>query len=494
MKRPLRRLGTAVIVMIGLLLANIAYTQVIKANDYRADPNNKRTLVAEYSRQRGQITAAGGVVLARSDPVNDQYQYQRVYPGAGMYANLTGYYSMRYGPTGLERNQNEILSGDSPELIAGQLSDLITGRDPRGGNVELTVVPAVQQAAYTAMTDKKYVGAVVAIEPSTGKILAMVSTPSYNPNPLASHRDAVQRKAYNALLNDDPSPLVNRATGAVYPPGSTFKLVIAAAALQQEYTPQTPVTGKSKINLPDTGGATLSNFGGETCGNGGGADVSLTEALAFSCNTAFAQVAMSVGTVPIRRQAEALGIDVAPPPDIGVDLVGSRLGDVPDTAALAQTGIGQRDVAMSPFQMAWITATIANRGDQMAPHLIAKTTKPDLSVISQTQPESLGQAIPIPVADEVRDMMVASEKETLGSGAISNLVIASKTGTAEHGTDPKHTPPHAWYVAFAPADNPKVAVAVMVENGGGLGLDATGSKVAAPIGRSVIAAALAGGP
>ena len=136
-KRPLRRLGTAVIVMIGLLLANIAYTQVIKADDYRADPNNKRTLVAEYSRQRGQITAAGGVVLARSDPVDDQYSYQRVYPGGAVYADLTGYYSMRYGPTGLERNQNEILSGEAPELIAGQLSDLITGRDPRGGNVEI---------------------------------------------------------------------------------------------------------------------------------------------------------------------------------------------------------------------------------------------------------------------------------------------------------------------------------------------------------------------
>jgi len=490
-KKPLRRLGVAVIVMIGLLLANIAYTQVIKADDYRADPNNKRTLVAEYSRQRGQITAAGGVVLARSDPVNDQYQYQRVYPGAEVYANLTGYYSMRYGPTGLERNQNDILSGESPELIAGQLSDLITGRDPRGGNVELNVVPAVQQAAYSAMTEKNYVGAVVAIEPSSGKILAMVSTPSYDPNPLASHSDEVQRQAYNALVNANPSPLVNRAIGAVYPPGSTFKLVIAAAALQNGYTPQTPVTGEPTINLPGTGGATLSNFGGETCGNGGGADVPLTEALAFSCNTAFAQVAMAVGAGPIRQQAAALGVD-GNPVDIGMDVVGSRLGDVPDTAALAQTGIGQRDVAVTPFQMAWVTATIANGGDRMVPHLIAKTTKPDLSVISQTSPESLGQAIPIPVADQIRDMMIESEKQTLGSGSISGLTIASKTGTAEHGTDPKNTPPHTWYTAFAPADNPKVAVAVMVENGGDLGLDATGSKVAAPIGRSVIAAALAG--
>jgi len=493
MKRPLRKLGMAMIVMFALLLGNIAYTQVIKADDYRADPNNKRTLVAEYSRQRGQITAAGGVVLARSDPVEDQYSYQRVYPGGALYANLTGYYSMRYGPTGLERNQNPILSGEAPELIAGQLSDLITGRDPRGGNVELNIVPAVQQAAYSAMADKNYVGAVVALQPATGEVLAMVSTPSYDPNPLASHSDSVQRQAYNDLVNADPSPLVPRAIGAVYPPGSTFKLSVAASALQQGYTPQTLVTGESKITLPDTGGATLSNFAGETCGNGGGADVSLTEALAFSCNTAFAEVAMSLGVVPVRRQAEALGVD-GKPLDIGLDVVGSRLGEIPDTAALAQTGIGQRDVAVTPFQMAWMTATIANRGDKMEPHLIAKTTKPDLTVISETQPESLGQAIPISVADQLRDMMIETEKETPGSGGIADLVIASKTGTAEHGTDPKNTPPHAWYVAFAPADNPQVAVAVMVENGGDLGLDATGSKVAAPVGRSVIAAALAGGP
>lgn len=492
MKRPLRRLGTAVIVMVVLLLGNIAYTQVIKSDDYRADPNNKRTLVAEYSRQRGQITAAGGVVLARSDPIDDQYSYQRVYPEGAAYAHPVGYYSMRYGPTGIERNQNQILSGEAPELIAGQLSDLITGRDPRGGNVQLTLVPAVQQAAYSAMTEKGYVGAVVAIEPATGNIQAMVSTPSYDPNPLASHSDATQRQAYNDLVNADPSPLLNRAVSAVYPPGSVFKLVIAAAALQNGYTPQTTVTGEATITLPATGGTTLSNYAGGTCANAGGADVTLTQAMAFSCNTAFAEVAMSLGAPVVRKQAEALGV-TGDGVDIGLDVVGSRLGDIPDTAALAQTGIGQRDVAVTPFEMAWVTATIANRGDQMAPHMIAETTKPDLTVISQTRPQSLGQAIPIPVADQLRDMMIESEKETPLSGSIADLVIASKTGTAEHGTDPKNTPPHAWYVAFAPADNPKIAVAVMVEDGGDQGVAATGARVAGPIGRSVIAAALAGG-
>lgn len=497
MRRPLRNVGTAVIVLITLLLANVTYIQVIRSESYRNDPNNRRTLVAEYSRQRGQITAVGGVVLARSDPVDDPYRYQRVYPNGELYADLTGYYSMRYGPTGLERSQNEVLSGEAPDLIAGQLSDLITGRDPRGGNVELTVVPAVQEAAFNAMRDKGYVGAVVALRPSTGEILAMVSTPSYDPTPLASHSDTVQRAAYNALIpspdSGEASPLLNRATQAVYPPGSTFKVVVAAAALQQDFTADTPVTGAATITLPDTGGATLSNFQGNDCAGGGGRDVPLRDALAYSCNTAFAEVAMELGADPLREQAVALGWN-PDGMDVGLEVVPSRLGVIPDAAALAQTGIGQRDVVATPMEMAMVASTIANQGERMQPYLIGKTTKPDLSVIAQTDPQSLGQAMPPPVAATVRDMMVASEQRTPGSGGIANLVIASKTGTAEHGVDPKNTPPHGWYIAFAPADNPQVAVAVLVENGGSGGLEATGSQTAGPVGRAVLAAALAGGP
>ncbi|MBM9468477.1 penicillin-binding transpeptidase domain-containing protein [Nakamurella leprariae] len=501
MRRPLQRVGTAVTVLVVLLLANITWIQVVKSDDYREDPNNRRTLVAEYSRQRGQITAAGGVVLARSDPVDDQYRYQRVYPGGPVYADLTGYYSMRYGPTGLERTQNDLLSGESPDLFAGQLSDLITGRDPRGGNVELTIVPAVQQAAYDALTAQGWAGAVVAIRPSTGEVLAMASTPSYDPNPLASHSDATQREAYNALVApadpDAPSPLINRATNDVYPPGSTFKLIIAAAALQAGDTPETLVTGQSQIVLPGTGGATLSNFLGEDCADAGGADVTMTQALAFSCNTAFAELAMSLGADAVQEQAAAFGFGEDLSESLGLSVEDSRVGDIGDIAALAQTGIGQRDVVATPLQMAQVVAAIANRGEAMTPHVIARTTAPDLSVIEQTEPESLGQVVPMSVADSIGDMMIASERETPGSGSIAGLTIASKTGTAEHGVDPKNTPPHGWYVAYAPAGDPSqpppVAVAVLVENGGNGDLAATGSRTAAPIGRAVLAAALAAG-
>ncbi len=488
----MRRLGVAVIVMMTLLMANLTYIQVVKAVSYRNDPNNKRTVLEEYSRARGQITADGGVVLATSTRSDDAYRYQRSYPGGAMYANLTGYYSLRYGPTGLERLQNDLLSGDDPELLVDRLSDLITGRDPQGGNVQLTVVPAVQKAAYDGLAEKGYVGAVVAIKPSTGAILAMASTPSFDPDPLASHSEARQRKAYNDIVAASPSPILNRAIGAVYPPGSTFKLVVSAAALQHGYTTETEVTGAPTITLPDTGGATLSNYDHEDCGDGGGSPVPLIEALAHSCNTAYATVAMAVGASELRKQAAAFGIDGQDWDLDGFPVAGSRTGDMADDAAVAQSGIGQRDVALTPLQDAVVAATIANHGQRMEPYLVAKTTRPDLSVITETTPTSLGQAVPATVAHDIRDMMIASEQDTPGSGQIQGLTIASKTGTAEHGTKPKDTPPHCWYVAFAPANDPQVAVAVLVTNGGDRGLDATGATVAGPIGRAVIAAALAG--
>lgn len=493
MKPQILRLGTAVIIMMVALMANLTYIQVVKAVDYRHDANNRRTVLEEYSRARGQITAYGGVILARSTPVDDPYRYQRSYPGGAMYANLTGYYSLAYGPRGLERLQNDLLSGNDENLWVDQLSDLITGRDPQGGNVQLTVVPAIQQAAYRGLADRDYVGAVVAIRPDTGAILAMASTPSYDPDPLASHDEKEQRIAYNELVDSSPARDLDRAIGAVYPPGSTFKLVVAASALENGFTPESEVTGAATITLPDTGGASLSNYNDQTCTGGGQTTTTLAQALAHSCNTAFAEVALSVGAPALADTAAAFGIDGESFSVDGFHVAGSRLGDMGDPGALAQSGIGQRDVALTPLQNAIVAATIANGGQRMEPRLIAQTTRPDLSVISTASATVADQAISAEHAAQLRDMMVASEARTSGSGNFTDLHIASKTGTAEHGSDPKATPPHGWYVAFAPADDPQIAVAVLVTNGGGHGLDATGASIAAPIGRAVIAAAQAQG-
>lgn len=498
MKTSMRRLGLVVMVMMLAVIVNLTYIQVVKARDYRADPGNRRTVLEEFSRARGQIIASGGVVLAQSDPVDDLYRYQRTYPGGAMYANLTGYYSLRYGPTGLERLENDLLSGSDPALFVEQLSDLITGRDPQGGNVGLTIVPAVQKAAYDGLAKNGYVGAVVALNPSTGAILAMASTPSYDPDPFASHDEDTQREIYNKLLERTPSPLLDRSIGAVYPPGSTYKLVIAAAALSGDYTPDSLVTGAGTITLPGTADSTLSNYKFQDCGGAGGAEVPLTTALAHSCNTAFAELAVDLGADAIKQQAAAFGVDGAESDINGFPVAASRTGDMTtsngrrDDAAVAQSGIGQRDVALTPMENAVIAATIANNGTRMRPYLIDTTRRPDLTVIGEAEPSVAQQAISPKVARELREMMVESERNTAGSGQISGLTIASKTGTAEHGTDPKSTPPHAWYVAFAPAEKPTVAVAVLVTDGGNAGLAATGSTVAAPIGRQVIAAALAG--
>ncbi|HEY4005834.1 MAG TPA: penicillin-binding protein 2 [Pseudonocardia sp.] len=487
MNTPVRRIAVAVMVMILMLLANLTYVQVVKANDYRTDPRNQRVLLAEYARKRGQISA-GGQVLANSVETNDRLRYQRQYSNGPLYAPVTGYYSVIHSSTGVEKAEDDVLNGSDDRLFVRRLSDLITGRDPAGGNVELTIDPQVQKVAYNAMVAKGFTGAVVALRPSSGEILSMVSTPSYDPSPLADHSATVQTKAWAQITGDNPPTLPNRAIEDTYPPGSTFKLIDTAAALQDGFTPDSPLTAASRVTLTGTD-TTLENYAGTPCG--AGPTATLADALARSCNTAFATLTGQIGISKLRTQAEAFGIGDTQ--SIPMTVSPSSLGDIPDAAALEQSGIGQRDVRLTPLQNAEIVATIANGGTRMVPHLVKSIQAPDLSPLDTTQPDRAGVAIPAQVAATITQLMVGSENRTLGGGKIAGVQIASKTGTAEHGNNPKQTPPHAWYVAFAPAENPQVAVAVLVENGGDRALEATGGSVAAPIGRAVIAAALGGG-
>ncbi|MBV9061013.1 MAG: penicillin-binding protein 2 [Pseudonocardiales bacterium] len=489
MNTPLRRVAMAVIGMIVLLLANATYIQVVSADTYRTDPRNRRVLLDEYSRQRGQIIA-GGLPLANSVETGGQLRFLRTYLNGPLYAPVTGYYSLRYGSGGVENAMDAVLNGSDGRLFVRRISDLITGREPSGGSVELTINPAVQKAAYEGLTRKGYTGAVVAIKPSTGEILAMASTPSYDPNRLSSHDGAVQEAAWNADTSpQNHSPLTDRAVAATYPPGSTFKLVVTAAALESgRATPNTPLPAASALQLQGTT-TLLHNFADQPCG--GGTTATLTQALVRSCNTAFAQLATIVGENELRKQAQALGIgqqDLTIP----IPVAPSTVGAIPDIAALEQSGIGQRDVALSPLQNAMVAATIANGGVRMKPQLVRNILGPDLSVLERFAPEQAGVAMSRFTASEIRDMMVAAENSYRNDGKINGITIAAKTGTAEHGADPKNTPPHGWYVAFAPANNPQVAVAVVVEDGGDRNLEATGGSLAAPIGRAVIGAALQG--
>ncbi|AGT89921.1 peptidoglycan D,D-transpeptidase FtsI family protein [Rhodococcus qingshengii] len=488
MNTPLRRVAMAVMVMVVALLANATYVQVIKADDLRADPRNSRVLLDEYSRQRGQISASGQV-LAASRATDDRYKYLREYPNPYPYAPVTGFYSMQYGSAGLERTEDPILNGSDNRLFSQRFFDLVSGRDPRGGNVVTTLNPAMQQVAYDQLTSKGYTGSVVAIEPSTGRILTMVSTPSYDPNLLASHDGAETTKAWDELNADPNDPLVNRAISQTYPPGSTFKVLTTAAALGNGATPDDQLTAAPQITLPGTS-TTLENYNGSTCGPNPTA--SLRDAFARSCNTAFVELGIKDGADAIKDEASAFGIGPNTPA-IPLPVADSTVGDISDDAALGQTSIGQRDVAVTPLENAVIAATVANGGVRMQPNLISQLQAPDLTDLSTPSPVSMGQAISPAVAATLTDLMIGSENFTGGDGKIPGVQIASKTGTAEHGVNPRETPPHAWYIAFAPAQNPTVAVAVIVENGGDRGLAATGGSVAAPIGRAVIAAGIQGG-
>ena len=392
----------------------------------------------------------------------------------------------------MERATDAVLNGSDDRLFGRRLSDLITGRDPSGGNVVLTIDPDVQQTAYDQLERKGYTGSVVALRPQTGEILAMVSTPSYDPNPLASHSSDEQRLAWNALNDADPPELTNRAIQETYPPGSTFKLIDTAAALESgRYTPDSQLTAAPSITLDNTN-TNLENFNGNACGTGETA--SLRDALQRSCNTAFAQLSAELGEQAIRDQATAFGIGAADQ-KIPMPVAPSALGDIADTAALQQSSIGQRDVALTPLQNAMVVAGIANGGEVMAPYLVKEVQSQELSPVETTEPDRIGRAVSAQTAATLTELMVNNENSYSGGGKITGVQIAAKTGTAEHGATPKTTPPHVWYVAFAPADAPKVAVAVLVESGGDRSnLAATGGAVAAPIGRAVIARALRDSP
>jgi penicillin-binding protein A len=491
MNTSLRRISVTVMALIVLLLFNATLTQVFTADGLRADPRNQRVLLDEYSRQRGQITASGQL-LAYSVATESRFRFLRVYPNAAVYAPVTGFYSLRYSSSGLERAEDPLLNGSDQRLFGRRLADFFTGRDPRGGNVDTTINPRIQQAGWDAMQqgcNGPCRGAVVALEPSTGKILALVSAPSYDPNLLASHDPEEQSQTWQQLRDDPHSPMTNRAISETYPPGSTFKVITTAAALQNGATEDDQLTAAATIPLPNST-ATLENYGDAPCISA--ETVSLREAFARSCNTAFVQLGLHTGTDALRSTAQSFGLDEVPDP-IPLQVAESTAGPIPDAAALGMSSIGQKDVAVTPLENALVAATIANAGVTMQPYLVSSLQGPDLANIGTIAPHQQRRAVSPEVAAKLTELMVGAEKVTQQKGAIPGVQIASKTGTAEHGTDPRHTPPHAWYIAFAPAQTPKVAVAVLVEDGADR-LSATGGALAAPIGRAVIEAALQGGP
>ena len=485
MNTPLRRLATVVTVMFLALMMSATWVQFVQAPTLNSDQRNVRTLYREFGNFRGPIVA-GGDAIASSTPVDDSFGYQRAYANGILYAPVTGYYSIVFGRTGIEEWYNTELNGSADSLFYERLQDLVTGRQTRGASVELTIDPAVQQAAWDALGDQR--GAVVALDPTTGAILAMVSKPSYDPNVLTSHDLASVRTAWDTLLADPGDPLINRAiAGDTYPPGSTFKLVTAAAALENGFTAQTPVAAPRELTLPQTS-TVLHNFGNAACSSTGA--MTLADALRISCNTAFAQIGVDLGADELRAQAEAFGFDS--PLNVPMDVTESRFPADPDAPQTALSAIGQFEVRVTPLQVAMVAAAIGNGGVQMTPYLVQAVRSQDLTVVAETEPSELGRPVSGSTAAQLRDMMIGVVANGTGQRAqIAGVTVAGKTGTAQTTDD---VAPHAWFTAFAPAEAPRVAVAVVVENGGSMGSEATGGAVAAPIARAVIEAALARTP
>jgi peptidoglycan glycosyltransferase len=484
MTKELRRISFVLLAMVLALFASTSWIQVLNADELAANPENKRALYDSYEVQRGSIIASGSAI-ASSVRSGDVYSWQRVYTDAEMWANITGWINPVLGSSnpGIEQSMNQELSGTAGSQFFSRVERIFTGQPPRGSNVVLTIDADVQRAAYEALGDLQ--GAVVALDPSTGRVLAMVTSPSFDTNELAVHDADATNTAFDALAADPSNPLADRAiAGDLNPPGSTFKLVVASAALASgDYTPESTLPNPARYTLPQSS-SVVQNASGGTCGSGD--EVTLADALRLSCNIPFAELAVELGDDAIREEAEKYGFNTAL--EIPLLTTASSYPRALDDAQTALSGFGQGQVTATPLQIAMVSAGIANDGSVMTPRLISRVISPDFREQESFENVEYARALESEIAAEMQAMMVANVNDGAASGArIDGVDVAGKTGTAENGTGEPYT---LWFTGFAPADDPQVAVAVVVEDGGGQGQSGSGNTIAAPIAKKVMEAVL----
>lgn len=497
MAPQIRRVGIALIVAFLAVFFQLNYVQIFAAEQISENPANALHLIREYSIARGDILTLDGVPIAESVATKGRYKYRRVYPEGELYGHVTGFYSVRYGKRGLESTFDDQLIGETGSLSVQDIEDKFLGEGEQGDDIRTTIASGLQQTARTALGSER--GAIVAIDVShdhAGEVRAMWSNPSFDPGPLASFDGREAKRHWNSL---DPSsrlsPLVNIAATRGYPPGSTFKVLTAAAALQSgDYRPDStfpdptrlePCEGERKTGdpcLPLTN-RSLSNFTHRPCLGGG--SINLFQALVVSCDTTFAILGLDVPG-EVFTVAEGVGFNAPIPFDMRTEA--STFPRLPDEAAplRAYAGIGQADVIATPLQMALAAAAIALDGEVPRVRLVREVLDPSGGITRRFEPEAVGRAMTSDVAGTVTAMMTSAVESGTGTAAqIPGIQVAGKTGTAQtvEGQNP-----HTWFIAFAPADDPKLAVAVIVEHGGAFGSEATGGAVAAPIARQILEA------
>lgn len=485
MKVTLRHLSGVVALMFLSLMISSTYIQVFNAPTLNANGHNYRTLVRNNIANRGPIMI-GKEAIATSKPVDDKYHYLRTYTDGKIYAPVIGYYAPTLNAsTGLEKVEANILTGSDDSFVLQRLRTLLSGEKSQGGSISLTINPEMQKAAYNALGNQK--GAVVALDPHSGAVLTLVSTPSYDPNILASHDADVAYKEAEKIRKDPDQPLLNRAIDNTYAPGSIFKIITSTPLLESGLTPNSLVDAPTKVRLPGTN-TDVYNFAGHKCGDGSG-KTKLVTAIKESCNTVFALAAQKMGFNKLNEAASRYGFyqDI----EIPLYVTPSSITKSPnkmDDASLMLSGFGQKDNQVTPLQAAMIASTVANKGSLMKPYLVNKAISSDLSVISETKPQQIRQVTSAQVANDLKYMMEETYQFFIDDYLkIPNVKVGIKTGTAE--TAP-NLPKHSWVIGFAPAENPRIAFAAFVEYSGNDGFHGTGGTTAFKVAREILMAGL----
>ncbi|MFI0817020.1 peptidoglycan D,D-transpeptidase FtsI family protein [Streptomyces sp. NPDC021098] len=484
MNKPLRRIAIFCGLLVLALLVRDNWIQYVQADGLKNNKNNRRVLIARYSQPRGNIIVDGRPITGSKETNGTDFKYKRTYKNGPMWAPVTGYASQAFGANQIENLEDGILTGDDDRLFFNRTVDMFTGKKQKGGDVITTLNAKAQEAAYKGLGKNK--GAVAALDPRTGKILALASTPSYDPSKIAGGSKS-DEEAWTALQpkNDKDDPMLNRALRQTYPPGSTFKVVTAAAALENgKYTDidgatNSPVPWRLPLSTQN-----LPNEGNIPCEN-----ATLRQALRYSCNTVFGKLGDDLGKDKMLEEAKKFGFneEVFMP----VRSAASYYPEKMDRPGNALSSIGQFDTRATPLQMAMVASAVANDGKLMKPYMIDSLRAPNLNTVDQTSPEQMSQPLSSENAGKLQDMMETVVKEGTGTNAqIPGATVGGKTGTAQHGVANSENP-YAWFISYAKTDEGSpVAVAVVVEGSDTLRSDIAGGKLAAPIAKNVMKAVL----
>ncbi|MDI3423541.1 peptidoglycan D,D-transpeptidase FtsI family protein [Streptomyces luteolus] len=485
MNRPLRHIAVFCGLLVLALLIRANWIQYAQSEPLAKHEKNRRVSIERYAKERGNIIVAGKPITGSKAVEGTDFKYKRTFKDGAMYAPVTGYASQAFGANQLEALNDELLSGTDDRLFLKNTLNMFTNDKPRGGDVVTTIDPAAQKAAYEGLGDLK--GGVAALDPDTGRVLALASTPSYDPSTFAgmSEKDS---KAWQKLNKDKDKPLLNRALKETYAPGSTFKVLTAAAAIESGRVSDinAPTDTPEPWTLPDTRTELPNLNKSGVCEN-----ASLKVAMQYSCNTVFAKLAAEIGKDEMRETAEKFGFnngELDIPVRAGKSIYPTDINR-PQTAL---TGIGQGSLTASPLQIAMIASAIANDGKLMEPHMIDELRGPDTDILEKTDPKEMAQPISAETADKVREAMVFTAEQGSGQPAlIDGIEVGAKTGTAQHGVDNK-LPPYAWFISYGKnAEGKKVAVAVFVDPGQDIPRDQiAGGKLGGPIAKAVMEAVL----